>query len=59
MKQTSAITKMGAEVTQHNKLLLQLAQSFPSNHSGATVNTYDFGSAFSQASNPSHPLPLQ
>ena len=48
--QASAIAKMEAEVTQHNKLLLQLAQSFPASHSGASVHTYDFGAAFSQAS---------
>ena len=50
--QASAISKMGAEVTQHNKLLLQLAKSFPASHSGATVYTYDFGAAFDQASFP-------
>ena len=48
--QAPAIAKMGAEVTQHNKLLLQLAKSFPASHSGATVYTYDFGAAFDQAS---------
>ena len=50
--QASAISKMGAEVTQHNKLLLQLAQSFPASHNGATVHTYDFGAAFSQVTFP-------
>ena len=48
--QGSAIKEMGAQVTQHNKVLLQLAQTFPAGHSGATVHTYDFGAAFSQAS---------
>ena len=55
--QASAIAEMGAQVTQHNKLLLQLAQSFPGSHSGATVHTYDFGAAFSQARLPADSTP--
>lgn len=37
-------------MTQHNKLLQQLAKSFRSSHNGSSVSTYDFGAAFSQAS---------
>ena len=37
-------------MTQHNKLLQQLARSFRSSHNGSSVSTYDFGAAFSQAS---------
>ena len=40
---------MGAQVKQHNSLLLQLASSFPAGHPGSTVNTYDFGAAFDKA----------
>ena len=47
--QAPAIQKMGAEVTQHNNLLQQIATSFPSNHSGSSVYVYDFGAAFTQA----------
>ena len=39
---------MGAEVTQHNKLLQQLSSSFPGNYSGSSVYVYDFGAAFSK-----------
>ena len=44
--QAAAICKMGAEVTQHNKLLQQLATSFPASHTGSSVHTWEFGAAF-------------
>lgn len=47
--QASAIDKMGAEIAQHNKLLQQIAASFPSSYPGSSVYTFDFGAAFSQA----------
>ena len=46
--QAAAIQRMGAQTTQHNRLLQQLSSSFPGNHSGSSVYVYDFGAAFSK-----------
>ena len=46
--QASAISRMGAEVTQHNANLQQIAMSFPTDHGGSSVYVYDFGGAFSK-----------
>ena len=47
--QAAAISKVAAEIIQHNQLLLQLAKSFPANHNGSSVYTWDFGAVLIQA----------